>query len=62
VLLAGAATLSLQIAGGVHEAVALRSGDWLHLPAHCRHRVDATAEGQPTVWLAVFFPAAVSGA
>ncbi|MGB5234522.1 MAG: cupin domain-containing protein [Candidatus Macondimonas sp.] len=62
VLLAGAATLSLQIADGVYETVALRPGDWLHLPAHCRHRVEATAEGQPTVWLAVFFPAAVSEA
>ncbi|MGA9469195.1 MAG: cupin domain-containing protein [Candidatus Macondimonas sp.] len=62
VLLAGAATLSLQIADGIHETVALRPGDWLHLPAHCRHRVDATADGQPTIWLAVFFPAAVSEA
>jgi cupin 2 domain-containing protein len=61
VLLAGTALLSLQITDGVHETVALRPGDWLHLPAHCRHRVDATAEGQPTVWLAVFFPAAASG-
>lgn len=60
VLLAGAATLSLQIADGVHETVALCPGDWLHLPAHCRHRVDATAHDQPTVWLAVFFLAAVS--
>jgi cupin 2 domain-containing protein len=59
-LLAGAATLSLQIADGVHETVALCPGDWLHLPAHCRHRVDATAHGQPTVWLAIFFPAAVN--
>lgn len=60
VLLAGTATLSLQIADGVHETVALRPGDWLYLPARCHHRVDATAHGQPTVWLAVFFPTAVS--
>jgi len=59
-LLAGAATLRLQIADGVHETVVLRPGDWIHLPAHCRHRVDATTHDQPTVWLAVFFPAAVS--
>ena len=61
-LLAGTATLSLQIADGVHETVALCPGDWLHLPARCRHRVDATAHGQPTVWLAVFFPIAPSRA
>ncbi|MGG7568627.1 cupin domain-containing protein [Rhodovulum sp. DZ06] len=32
---------------------AMSPGDWAHLPAHVRHRVEATAEGQPTVWLAV---------
>jgi cupin 2 domain-containing protein len=31
----------------------LQPGDWLFLPAHCRHRVVSTAEGGPTVWLAV---------
>lgn len=62
VLLAGAATLSLQSIDGIHETVALRPGDWLHLPAHCRHRVEATTDDQPTVWLAVFFPAGVSEA
>ena len=31
----------------------LRPGDVLLLPAHCRHRVTWTAEGEPTVWLAV---------
>lgn len=30
----------------------LGPGDWLALPAHCRHRVLRTAT--PTVWLAVF--------
>lgn len=28
-------------------------GDWLHLPAHCRHRVHWTDPAQRTVWLAV---------
>jgi cupin 2 domain-containing protein len=32
--------------------VELAAGDWLSLPAHCRHRVLRTAA--PTVWLAVF--------
>ncbi|KWR90226.1 cupin domain-containing protein [Cupriavidus sp. IDO] len=31
----------------------MRPGDWLHLPAHCRHRVAWTDALQPTVWLAV---------
>lgn len=30
----------------------LAAGDWVTLPAHCRHRVVSTAA--PTVWLAVF--------
>ena len=32
----------------------LSRGDWVFLPAHCRHRVARTAEDRPTVWLAVF--------
>ena len=29
-------------------------GDWLFLPAHCRHRVTYTQAAPPTVWVAVF--------
>lgn len=36
----------------------LRPGDALLLPAHCRHRVAWTAEGEATVWLAVHYPGA----
>ncbi len=36
--------------GTTHD---LAAGDWLHLPAHCRHRVAWTDVAQPTVWLAV---------
>ncbi len=36
----------------------MRPGDWLHLPAHCRHRVAWTDAGEPTVWLAVHCDAA----
>lgn len=36
--------------------VALRSGDWLTIPAHCRHRVEATSAD--ALWLAVHVPAA----
>jgi cupin 2 domain-containing protein len=34
---------------------ALSEGDWILLPAHCRHRVTWTRAEPPTVWLAVFF-------
>jgi len=30
---------------------AMRAGDWIAIPAHCRHRVAST--GPDTVWLAV---------
>jgi cupin 2 domain-containing protein len=49
VLLKGAAGLLIE-----GRAVrALAPGDWLLLPAHCRHRVEWTAADQETVWLAV---------
>lgn len=34
---------------------ALQAGDWLTIPAHCRHRVEST--GSATVWLAVHLAA-----
>lgn len=33
----------------------LQKGDWIFLPAHCRHRVVSTASDRPTIWLAVHF-------
>jgi len=30
-------------------------GDWVLLPAHCRHRVEWTTSEEPTIWLAVFY-------
>ncbi|QFY88113.1 cupin domain-containing protein [Magnetovirga frankeli] len=32
----------------------LAEGDYLLIPAHCRHRVAWTDPGQPTYWLAFF--------
>ena len=32
----------------------LAPGSYLHLPAHCRHRVEWTSSETPTVWLAVY--------
>lgn len=31
----------------------LLPGQWMFLPAHCRHRVEWTVSDQPTVWLAL---------
>jgi cupin 2 domain-containing protein len=49
-LIAGAARLRIE---GEAEDRALAEGDWLLIPAHCRHRVTWTREDPPTVWLAV---------
>ena len=51
-LLAGAATLRFD---DEPEARLLRSGDWLDIPPHRRHRIDWTDPATPTVWLAVFY-------
>jgi cupin 2 domain-containing protein len=49
-LVAGAARLRIEGEAGDR---ALAEGDWLLIPAHCRHRVTWTREDPPTVWLAV---------
>jgi cupin 2 domain-containing protein len=36
------------------SAETLRSGDWVFLPAHMRHRVASTSAEPPCIWLAVF--------
>lgn len=36
------------------EPVELSPGDYLLLPAHCKHRVDWTVADQATVWLAIY--------
>ena len=48
-LLQGKAKLSFVDA----EPVELNPGDYLLLPAHCKHRVDSTASDQVSIWLAV---------
>jgi cupin 2 domain-containing protein len=50
VLLKGAAGLLIE---GDSEPRVLSPGDWIFLPAHRRHRVEWTAPGEPSVWLAV---------
>ena len=50
-LLAGNARLRIENEAAPRE---LRPGDWLVLPAHCRHRVEATSAAPAAVWLAVY--------
>ena len=38
---------------GEPEPRQLVPGSYVHLPAHCRHRVEATSVEPPAVWLAV---------
>ena len=52
VLLSGAARLRF---ADEDEPRHLWSGDWVDIPAHCRHRVEWTDPDQPTVWLAVHY-------
>lgn len=43
------------------ESRELEPGDWVHIPAHRRHRVESTADDELTIWLAVFSPAVSPG-
>ena len=51
-LVEGAARLRIE---GEEADRELGEGDWIMLPAHCRHRVTWTRAEPPTVWLAVHF-------
>ena len=53
ILLKGEAGLSIENEDGVRT---LKVGDYLHIPAHQRHRVEWTASDAETVWLAVHYP------
>ncbi|MGB6428379.1 MAG: cupin domain-containing protein [Methyloceanibacter sp.] len=52
VVIAGAARLRLE---NEDEDRELGEGDWVLLPAHCRHRVTWTRTEPPTIWLALHF-------
>ncbi len=52
-LAAGEALLQIE---GEPEAHRLCQGQWIMLPAHCRHRVECTLPKQDTIWLAVNWP------
>ena len=52
VVLAGAARLRFE---DEPSARTLAPGDYVHIPPHCRHRVEWTDPARPTVWLAVHY-------
>lgn len=52
VLFAGTARLLFD---GEDDPRKLAPGDFIHIPAHKRHRVEWTSPGETTVWLAVHF-------
>jgi cupin 2 domain-containing protein len=49
-LLSGSARLRFE---GEPEARRLKAGDWVTIEPNARHRVDWTAPGEATVWLAL---------
>lgn len=49
-LLAGSASLQIE---GEPELKQLNPGVAIMIPAHCRHRVEATDQQEPTIWLAL---------
>ncbi len=49
-LLKGGARLRIE---GEDEAITLKPGDYIILPAHLKHRVEWTTPGEDTVWLAL---------
>lgn len=52
ILLKGSACLFFD---GETEPIELQPGDYLHIPAHAKHRVEWTDSEQKTVWLALHF-------
>ncbi len=52
VLLKGNAGLSFE---GENEMLVMQPGDYVHIPAHRRHRVEWTDTEQATVWLALHY-------
>jgi cupin 2 domain-containing protein len=55
VVLAGAAELRFEAESAARR---LAPGDWLNIPARCRHRVEWTDPDRPTVWLAIHYASA----
>ncbi|QDV48737.1 cupin domain-containing protein [Gimesia fumaroli] len=58
VLLTGSAVLRFE---GETEGRPLVPGDAVNIPAHCRHRVEATADDRESVWLAIHYEPVENG-
>jgi len=52
VLLQGAASLQFELQD---QPLALKSGDFVNIPAHQKHRVEWTTPTEPTIWLAIHY-------
>jgi len=52
-LVSGSAVLSIETETGIGQ-LQMNPGDHLLIPAHRRHRVEATSVTEKTIWLAVF--------
>ena len=52
ILLKGSAGLVIE---GEGETVVLKPGDYVHLPAHLKHRVEWTDTEEETIWVAVYY-------
>ena len=51
-VLSGEARLRFQ---GDAQAIRMRPGDYVNIPAHRKHRVEWTSPDTATVWLAIFY-------
>ncbi len=51
VLLQGKASLEFE----GDNIIYLKAGEYIHIPAHCKHKVIHTTENPPCVWFAVHF-------
>ena len=49
-IIQGAAGLRIE-----NEAVEMKAGDFMNIPAHTRHRVDWTTPDFATIWLVVYY-------
>jgi cupin 2 domain-containing protein len=52
ILLEGSAGLLFE---GEDRPVELKTGDYINIPAHVKHRVEWTAQGRKTLWLAIHY-------
>ncbi len=51
IVMKGEAVLSFEN----QEDIRLKSGDYINIPAHTKHRVSWTIETQETIWLAIHY-------